>query len=83
MKPECEPCKDEAEEGFSSMFGRELTEKTLYGLFNPESLGDEDEGKVNLNQLIKEQLQEAFKGEGESRADDYTCLLYTSDAADE
>jgi len=57
------------------MFGRELTEKTLYGLFNPESLGDEDEGKINLNQLIKEQLQEAFEGKGESRTDDYTVEL--------
>ncbi|MFQ5763204.1 MAG: VWA domain-containing protein [Candidatus Bathyarchaeia archaeon] len=63
MKPECEGCRQEQAEGFSSIFGQEMTEELLYNLFNRQSSKGSTSRRMDLNQLVRKHL-DAVKPEG-------------------
>ncbi|MGQ9468396.1 MAG: VWA domain-containing protein [Nitrososphaerales archaeon] len=64
MKPNCKLCeKGVGKEGLSSIFGKDFTEKLVYGLFNPEDLQLQRNQKFNVENLIQSHLNEIQKDE--------------------
>jgi len=54
MKPACILCGEDLE-SLSSIFGRDVTEQILYGLFNPKGFSSQDH-KVDINELVKSHI---------------------------
>ena len=53
MKPECQGCQEARRDGgLSDVFGRDMVEKLTYGLFNPEGLEDQDDSRMNLDDMV-------------------------------
>ena len=58
MKPECELCKEEEKETFSSLFGNEFTENLVYKLFNMDMISRERYFReLQIEQLIQSYLE--------------------------
>ncbi len=54
MKPECKLCNENVE-SLSSLFGRDVTEQILYGLFNPKGFSSQDH-EIDINELVKSHI---------------------------
>jgi uncharacterized protein with von Willebrand factor type A (vWA) domain len=54
MKPECKLCEENIE-SMSSLFGRDVTEQILYGLFNPKGFSSQDH-EIDINELVKSHI---------------------------
>jgi len=54
MKPECKLCVENIE-SLSSLFGRDVTEQILYGLFNPKGFSSQDP-EIDINELVKSHI---------------------------
>ena len=50
----CDPCKQPARTsaGLSSTFGKDFTEKLIYGIFNPDAFGKTEDENIDLEQMM-------------------------------
>ena len=69
MKPECKLC-DENIESLSSLFGRDVTEQILYGLFNPKA-GSSQNHEMDINELVKSHI-DRIQDEGAGGLEGYS-----------
>ncbi|MEM3710080.1 MAG: hypothetical protein QXL46_04145, partial [Nitrososphaerales archaeon] len=73
MKPRCKIC-DKEDKSISSILGKEFVDKLVYGLFNPESLPNDEEQKIDIRYFIQNHL-DGLEENKEEITDEYLMSL--------